>query len=116
MDRNFLFAIITLLALANATIYIQKNNSSFFSKFIPYNEKSDNWINQDFPKSENQKNVLPPKNDNISTETEKNSEKETEKNSEKETEKNSEKETEKNSEKETEKNSEKKPFRRSIDN
>jgi len=67
---------IALLSLANAAVYIQKTNPSFFSRFIPHNEsKSDSWLNEDpgwrnnedFPKSENQPKVdpVPPKADPV---------------------------------------------------
>lgn len=77
MDRNFLYSMVALLALANATIYIQKTNPSFFSRFLPHSEKkSDSWINedpgwrnnQDFPKSENpppKVDPVPPKADPV---------------------------------------------------
>jgi len=75
MDRNFLYSMVALLALANATIYIQKTNPSFFSRFIPHAEKSENWIkedpgwnNQDFPKSDNlpqRVDPVPPQSDPV---------------------------------------------------
>ena len=67
MDRKFLYSMVALLALANATIYIQKTNPSFFANLIPNSQKTDSWIkedpgwtNQDFPKSDNTAPVPPP--------------------------------------------------------
>lgn len=77
MDRNFLYSMVALLAFANVTIYIQKTNPSFFSRFFPQTEaKSDSWIkedpgwrnNQDFPQSETpppRVDPIPPKADPV---------------------------------------------------
>lgn len=70
MDKKFLYSMVAVLALANATVYIQKTNPSFFSKILPNSsEKTDSWINQDFPKSDTAP-VVPPKVNPVPPKTE----------------------------------------------
>lgn len=77
MDKKFLYSMVAVLALANATVYIQKTNPSFFSKILPNSsEKTDSWIkedpgwtNQNFPKSDTAP-VVPPKVDPVPPKTE----------------------------------------------
>lgn len=69
MNKNFIYSMVALLALANGIIYIQKTNSSFFSIFLPHSEKkSDSWINEDPGWRNNQdfsEENQPPKVDSV---------------------------------------------------
>lgn len=77
MDKKFLYSMVAVLALANATVYIQKTNPSFFANLIPNSsseteswiKEDPGWTNQDFPKSDTAP-IVPPKVDPIPPKTE----------------------------------------------
>lgn len=72
MDRNFLYSVITLLAVAIGIVYLQKTDSNFLNKFFN-NQQPEGWMkedpgwdrNQDFPQAEPPKAEPKPEPPNL---------------------------------------------------